>query len=95
MDQFYYGIVLGVLIPLLYVRLTKSDSINYYLILVLSVIGFIGTGTGGLGFPLFAMIISLTSFLKKSWSISKTLEKTLKVMIVFTLIGLIGNLALD
>ncbi len=92
MEQFLYMLVFGVLIPLLYVRLTKSDSINYYLILVLAVLGFINQGIGGGGFSLIAVIISLTSFLKKSWSISKTLEKTLKVIIVMTLIVIIGQL---
>jgi|TARA_B110000240_G_C13427276_1_gene422130 hypothetical protein len=94
MDDFLLMLVFYLLIPLLYVRLTKSDSINYGLIIILAILGFIADGgIGGLGFSLFAVIISLVSFLKKSWSISKTLEKSLKVLIVLTLVVAIGKLA--
>ena len=94
MDDFLLMLVFYLLIPLLYVRLTNSDSINYGLIIILAILGFIADGgIGGLGFSLFAVIISLVSFLKKSWSISKTLEKSLKVLIVLTLVVAIGKLA--
>ena len=94
MDDFLLMLVFYLLIRLLYVRLTKSDSINYGLIIILAILGFIADGgIGGLGFSLFAVIISLVSFLKKSWSISKTLEKSLKVLIVLTLVVAIGKLA--
>ena len=91
------GPYLMLIIPLLYVKLTKSDDTNYFLIIVLAVLGGAasfhqsGDAVGGALFPFIPMVISLVALLNKNWTISRTLERSLKVMIVLVIIGWIGG----
>tara|TARA_B100001250_G_scaffold395585_1_gene400661 strand:+ start:1029 stop:1325 length:297 start_codon:yes stop_codon:yes gene_type:complete len=92
------GPYLMLIIPLLYVKLTKSDDTNYFLIIALAVLGGAwslnssGDPVGGALFPFLPMIISLVALLNKNWTIGKTLEKSLKVMIVLVIIVWLGEL---
>lgn len=85
------------IIPLLFVKLTKSEDINYFLIIALAVLsgvwGFSAKGLlyFGVVLPFISIIISLVALLYKKWTINKTLAKTLKFMIFFTLLALFNR----
>ncbi len=88
--------VTGIVIPIVYAKLIKSSTDTYTMIIISSILGgiysYINSGDiSGAGFPFLAMIISLIAFLVPSWSVAKTFEKTLTVMIGLIIIAFIGR----
>ena len=51
-----------------------------------------GNDIVGLAFPFFAIIFSVFSFLKKSWTVSNTFKLSLKIIIGFCILGTLGAL---
>ena len=76
------------IICFVYVKLTRSETINYWLMILLIFVGFGNENTPYIGVSLnvIAVIISLAALLNKNWTISKTLARTLRVLIVILLL---------
>jgi uncharacterized membrane protein len=91
--QITMALVLGIIIPFIFNKLTKSDNNNYGMIFAVAVLGGISSYFQGTGFwtlfstPIFAVFFSLFSFFKKSWTINKTFYKSLVFLLYFLMIG--------
>tara|TARA_B100000780_G_scaffold84222_1_gene57628 strand:- start:115 stop:414 length:300 start_codon:yes stop_codon:yes gene_type:complete len=92
-----FSISLGIILPFLFIKLTKSNKENYGLVLATAIVGgtatySMGNDIVGLAFPFFAIIFSVLSFLKKSWTVSNTFKLSLKILMGFCILGALGTL---
>ena len=92
-----FSISLGIILPFIFIKLTKLHKDNYGLVLITAIVGGIatylmGNDIVGLAFPFFAIIFSAFSFLKKSWTVNNTFKLSLKIIIGFCILGTLGAL---
>ena len=92
-----FSISLGIILPFIFIKLTKSHKDNYGLVLVTAIVGgtatyLMGNDVVGLAYPFLAIIFSVLSFLKKSWTVSNTFKLSLKILIGFCILGALGGL---
>tara|TARA_B110000908_G_C10104733_1_gene380236 strand:- start:568 stop:879 length:312 start_codon:yes stop_codon:yes gene_type:complete len=95
-EQIILALVIGIIIPIIFNKLTKSDNDNYGMIFIVAIVGGITSFIQGTGFwtlfpaPIFAVFLSLVSFFKKSWTIDKTFYKSLVGVLIFLVLGMIA-----